>query len=48
VELARLADAGAVRPMIAKVFDLADARAAFERSLGAHRTGKIVLRVTGE
>jgi NADPH:quinone reductase-like Zn-dependent oxidoreductase len=48
VELARLADAGAVRPMIAEVFDLADARAAFERSLGAHRAGKIVLRVTGE
>jgi NADPH:quinone reductase-like Zn-dependent oxidoreductase len=48
VELARLADAGAVRPMVAEVFDLADARAAFERSLGAHRAGKIVLRVAGE
>jgi NADPH:quinone reductase-like Zn-dependent oxidoreductase len=45
VELARLADAGALRPAIDAVFPLADARAAFERSLGAGRRGKIVLEV---
>jgi NADPH:quinone reductase-like Zn-dependent oxidoreductase len=45
VELAALADAGDLRPTIDQVFPLADARKAFERSLGDHRGGKIVLRV---
>jgi NADPH:quinone reductase-like Zn-dependent oxidoreductase len=45
VELGRLADEGALRPAIDEVFPLADARKAFERSLGKLRRGKIVLRV---
>ena len=45
VELARLADRGALRPRIDAVFALADAREAFERSLRRDRRGKIVLRV---
>jgi NADPH:quinone reductase-like Zn-dependent oxidoreductase len=48
VELARLADRGQLRPTIDKVFPLVDARAAFERSLGDHGAGKIVLRVAEE
>jgi NADPH:quinone reductase-like Zn-dependent oxidoreductase len=45
VELTRLVDSGALRPTIDEVFPLADARKAFERSLGNHGRGKIVLRV---
>ena len=45
VEIARLVDEGALRPTIDRVFPLADARAAFERSLGSHGSGKIVLQV---
>jgi NADPH:quinone reductase-like Zn-dependent oxidoreductase len=48
VELAGLADAGDLRPTIDQVFPLADAREAFERSLGDHRGGKIVLRVADD
>jgi NADPH:quinone reductase-like Zn-dependent oxidoreductase len=48
VELGRLADEGQLRPAIDEVFPLADARKAFERSLGEQRRGKIVLRVAGE
>jgi len=48
VELARLADTGDLRPAIDEVFPLAEARRAFERSLGDHRRGKIVLRIAGE
>jgi NADPH:quinone reductase-like Zn-dependent oxidoreductase len=44
VELAALADRGELRPTIAEVFPLADARAAFER-LAERPRGKIVLRV---
>jgi NADPH:quinone reductase-like Zn-dependent oxidoreductase len=47
-ELARLADAGELRATIDKTFPLADARAAFQRSLGTGRRGKIVLRVAAE
>jgi NADPH:quinone reductase-like Zn-dependent oxidoreductase len=43
-ELAALADRGELRPAIAEVFDLADARVAFERLAGRLR-GKIVLRI---
>jgi NADPH:quinone reductase-like Zn-dependent oxidoreductase len=46
-ELAALADRGALRPAIDAVFPLADARAAFERSLAGHGPGKIVLRIGG-
>lgn len=47
-ELARLADQGDLRPAIDEVFPLADARKAFERSLGSQRRGKIVLRVADQ
>jgi NADPH:quinone reductase-like Zn-dependent oxidoreductase len=45
VELATLADGGHLRPAVDQVFALADARAAFERSLGRDKRGKVVLRV---
>jgi NADPH:quinone reductase-like Zn-dependent oxidoreductase len=48
VELTRLVDSGALRPTIDEVFRLADARKAFERSLGTHGRGKIVLRVADD
>jgi NADPH:quinone reductase-like Zn-dependent oxidoreductase len=48
VELAKLADRGELRPTIDEVFALAEARIAFERSLGDNRRGKIVLRVVDE
>ena len=44
-ELATLADGGDLRPTIDKTYPLADARAAFERTLERGRRGKIVLRV---
>jgi NADPH:quinone reductase-like Zn-dependent oxidoreductase len=45
VELARLIDGGELRPLVGEVFPLADAREAFQRSLGGHRPGKLILRV---
>lgn len=45
VEIARLADNGQLKPTIDMVFPLADARKAFERSMGEHGSGKIVLRI---
>lgn len=48
VEIAALIDQGDLRPVIDRVFPLAETRAAFERSLGEHAAGKIVLRVTEE
>ncbi len=45
VELAKLVDGGRLQTAIDKVFPLADARRALERSLTAHPAGKIVLRV---
>jgi NADPH:quinone reductase-like Zn-dependent oxidoreductase len=45
VELAGLVDAGDLRVAIDSVFGLADARAAFERSLSPGKRGKVVLRV---
>ena len=46
--IAGLADAGDLRPTIDRIFPLAEARAAFERSLSIHGAGKIVLRVSEE
>jgi NADPH:quinone reductase-like Zn-dependent oxidoreductase len=46
IEIGKLADEGLLQPSIDQVFDLADARAAFEHSLHPHRPGKIVLRVS--
>ena len=48
VELAKLVDSGELRPTIDAVFPLAEARKAFERTMGDRRRGKIVLRVVDE
>ena len=45
VELARLVDAGRLRPAIDTVFPLEDARAAFERVASRGKRGKVVLEV---
>ena len=45
VELTRLVDAGDLRPAVDSVFPLADAPAAFARSMAAGKRGKVVLRV---
>ncbi|HET8584183.1 MAG TPA: NADP-dependent oxidoreductase [Casimicrobiaceae bacterium] len=45
-EIGKLVDAGKVKPLVDATFPLADARAAFERSLAGSRKGKIVLEVT--
>lgn len=47
-ELARLSDTGELRPAVDSVFVLADARAAFERSLARGKRGKVVLRIGDE
>jgi NADPH:quinone reductase-like Zn-dependent oxidoreductase len=47
-ELARLADRGDLRPSIDEVFQLTDARSAFQRSLGNQRHGKIVLSIVDD
>ena len=46
IELARLIDAGTVRPMVEAVLPLAQARAAYERGSREHPRGKLVLAVT--
>lgn len=45
VQLASLVDCGELRPAIDSVFPLADARAAFERSMTSGKSGKVVIRV---
>jgi len=45
IEVARLIDAASLRPVIATVFPLTEARSAFELSLRHHTRGKIVLSV---
>jgi len=45
VELARLVDAGELKPDVESVFPLRDARSAFERSLTPGKHGKVVLHV---
>jgi NADPH:quinone reductase-like Zn-dependent oxidoreductase len=45
VEISRLVDEGVLRPAIDSVFPLAEATAAFERSLAKGKRGKVVLRV---
>jgi NADPH:quinone reductase-like Zn-dependent oxidoreductase len=44
LQIATLADSGELRPMVGEVFDLADARSAFERSMSRDKHGKVVLR----
>jgi NADPH:quinone reductase-like Zn-dependent oxidoreductase len=46
-DLGRLIDTGQLRPAVAAVFPLADARVAFERTTVRGKRGKIVLRVGG-
>ncbi|SRR6266508_2246858 len=48
IELARLVDEGAVRPVIDSVFPLAKARAAFERVMTRGKRGKVVLQVVDD
>lgn len=48
IELARVLDAGAVRPIVEAVFPLADARAAYERGIKTAPRGKLVLEVAAE
>jgi NADPH:quinone reductase-like Zn-dependent oxidoreductase len=48
VELARLADAGELRPAIDSVFPLEEAGAAFARVAERGKRGKVVLRVTDD
>jgi NADPH:quinone reductase-like Zn-dependent oxidoreductase len=45
IELARAADAGDLHTDIDSTFTLADARAAFERSMATGKHGKVVLRI---
>jgi NADPH:quinone reductase-like Zn-dependent oxidoreductase len=45
VEIARVVDDGAVRPAIDSVYPLAEAPAAFARSLARGKRGKVVIRV---
>ncbi len=47
-EIAALVDHGDLRTTLDAVFPLKEGRQAFERSLGNHGPGKIVLRITGE
>ncbi|HEY4347549.1 MAG TPA: NADP-dependent oxidoreductase [Gaiellaceae bacterium] len=48
MELARLTDAGELKPEIDSVFSLDDARSAFERSAARGKHGKVVFRVVDE
>jgi NADPH:quinone reductase-like Zn-dependent oxidoreductase len=48
LELGRLVEGGGLRPLIDSVFPLAEARAAFERSMASGKRGKVVLRVAGD
>jgi NADPH:quinone reductase-like Zn-dependent oxidoreductase len=48
IELGKLIDAGQVKPIIAEVFPLDDAKKAFEMGLAGHVRGKIVLRVAND
>jgi NADPH:quinone reductase-like Zn-dependent oxidoreductase len=45
VQIGGLIDAGTIHPIVAAVFPLADAPQAFEKGLGGHNRGKIVLQV---
>jgi NADPH:quinone reductase-like Zn-dependent oxidoreductase len=44
-ELARLIDAGVVRPFVEAMYPLVQGRQAFERVVAGHLAGKIVLTV---
>jgi NADPH:quinone reductase-like Zn-dependent oxidoreductase len=48
VEIGRLAEEGELHPLVDSVFPLAEARAAFERSMQQGKRGKVVLRVVDD
>lgn len=48
IEIARVIDAGHLKPIVAAVFPIASARQAFERGLAGHNRGKLVLTVTDQ
>ena len=48
IELARLADSGELRVAIDSIFTLAEAAAAFERSLASGKHGKVVIEVADD
>ncbi len=45
IQISELIDAGQLRPIIDRVFPLAQARQAYEQASIGHTRGKIVLRV---
>ena len=47
-ELSRLLDAGVIRPVVEAVLPLRRAREAYERGIGGHPRGKLVLQVAGD
>lgn len=47
IEIARLIDAGRIRPIVDATFPLEQAREAFERGLRQHDRGKLVLEIDG-
>ena len=48
IQIAKLIDAGQLRPVIESVLPLSEARQAFERGLSGHTRGKIILLVADE
>ena len=48
IEIARLVDASAIRPMVEAVLPLALAREAYVRGMHGHSRGKLVLQVRDE
>jgi NADPH:quinone reductase-like Zn-dependent oxidoreductase len=46
IEISRLVDRGEVKPIIGSVFPLSEARAAYEKGLAGHNTGKTVLKIS--
>lgn len=48
VEVGRLAESRELRPLVDSVFPLADAQAAFDRSMAPGKRGKVVLRVADD
>jgi len=48
IEIANLVDTGEVKPVVDIVLPLSQAREAYERGLGGHNRGKLVLKVEGD
>ena len=45
IEISRLVDRGKIKPIVSEVYQLSEARVAYEKGLSGHNTGKTVLRV---